>query len=198
MNNISDIPYLIKNNKSVAIHKKSINSIRAELNQIGLIVEIPSPNSQKEALKNIAIGIGIKLTKQTSKYSILDLKEMIEDKLTKLNKVIIVIDEFHIAQKKSVVIFKDLNKISNVCLICRYYGKSNTHVKTFFEDLILYKKEEEKDIIIKYSYFILITAIPGILYLKLAFTFFPIDGTAIIGALWFAMVIFRTLTYVVK
>ena len=96
--------------------------------------------------------------------------------------------------------YQHLNSLSNIQFICSFSQDFKPEVYPFYKqfELINQKEYEEKgvkdEINVTYAFYIILSVYCFFIYLKT----FPSISTPfiLIGAAWFALIIFRTLVYI--
>ncbi len=196
--NLIHIELCIKNGKNVIYYDKDIYHCYHNLKEQFICVYLNEPVPVKSRLINAILTIS---KTQTSSLNRFTITELIEILITELEHrtLIIFFNHFHRLTPRSVQIYQQLNSYENIIFVCNFSHDIPPDVYPFFETFELMNKEEyrlasgENEINITYAAYALISSICFFLYLKTASSI--IIATVLIGAAWFALIIYRTLIY---
>lgn len=96
-------------------------------------------------------------------------------------------------------VYQYLNSLSNIQFVCSFSQKFKTEIYPFFKQFELVNKEQYKqkrktEINVTYPLYFAISIISFIIYIKIAS--YVDYSIGIIGGIWFAFLMFRTLVYI--
>jgi hypothetical protein len=133
-----------------------------------------------------------------NRLTIAELMEILINEL-KYEQLIILFNHFERLTKKTVQSYQYLNSLDNIQFVCSFDKKFKPEVYPFFKTFELVNREEYLDlsgadeINITYPVFALLSILCFFVYLKMA----SLEvGFLLVGASWFALIIFRSLMYV--
>jgi hypothetical protein len=130
--------------------------------------------------------------------TIAELKEVILKELG-TNKLIILFNNFEKLNKSALNAYQYLDKNKNVRFICSFKKRFKNEAYNFYKTFKFINKEDYpyeenmKKINITYTIYAILSLACILVYLKASISIYI--ATIIIGALWFGLIIFRTLMY---
>lgn len=194
---VSQIRELIEKNKNVIFYNKDVKLCYDELKDNYLCVYFDEPSPPRIHLIDI-----VKRIKKSGKFkktlTIPELKKLILKELGD-DKLIIIFNHFERLNNQSVRPYFDLNESKNIQFICNFTQNFKRQIYPFFKTFVLinkdkYKKEVIRDEInITYPVYALISIFCFFLYMKIASSIYM--AVILVGGVWFALIIFRTLMY---
>lgn len=196
--NLIQIKGCIKDGKNIIYYNKDIYRCYSELKDDYLSIYLTEPVPVKIRLIDT-----IKTNSRTKKRSLnrLTIPELLKMLIAELKfkKLIIFFNHFERLTKRSVQVYQYLNSLENVLFICSFNKNFSSTVYPFFKTFEFMNKEEynlqtgEDEINITYAVYALISSLCFFIYLKTSSSVFM--AVMLIGAAWFALIIFRTLIY---
>jgi hypothetical protein len=133
-----------------------------------------------------------------NRLTIAELMEILINEL-KYEQLIIFFNHFERLTKKTVQSYQYLNSLDNIQFVCSFDKKFKSEAYSFFKTFELVNKDEymyssgADEINITYPVFALLSIIFFFIYIKMASLEI---GFLLVGASWFALIIFRSLMYV--
>ena len=127
-----------------------------------------------------------------------ELKNILVKEL-QFEKLVIIFNHFERLTKRSVQVYQYLNSLKNIQFICSFSKNFKSDVYPFFKTFILVNRDEyelncgKREINITYTIYAILSVYCFFIYLKTASSM--IMAIVLIGAGWFALIIFRTLMY---
>ncbi len=188
---------LIEKGKNLIFYNKNVKPCYIELKTDYLCVYFDEPSPARIRLIEIADKVK-KRSKSTKNLSIPELKKLIINELDN-EKLIIIFNHFERLNNISVRPYYDLNEHKNIQFVCNFTENFKKQIYPFFKTFELmnkdqYKKEFVKDEInITYAIYGIISIYCFLLYLKISYSIHT--AVILIGGVWFALIIFRTLMY---
>jgi len=188
---IEKVNNLIFYNKNVF---ECFNSLKNDYMCIYFNEPIPMKPRLIESILQISTDDKLSLNRLT----IAELMEILINEL-KYEQLIILFNHFERLTKKTVQSYQYLNSLDNIQFVCSFDKKFKPEVYPFFKTFELVNREEYLDlsgadeINITYPVFALLSILCFFVYLKMA----SLEvGFLLVGASWFALIIFRSLMYV--
>ena len=134
-----------------------------------------------------------------NRLAVPELTQLLVEKLQS-KTLIILFNNFERLTDRSIQVYKQLNSQPNIHFICSFYFDRtfNPEVFSFFKTFKLVNKDDyelknRNEIDISYVVYAGISIYCFLIYLKTGFSL--ASATLVIGAAWFALIIFRTLIY---
>jgi hypothetical protein len=130
--------------------------------------------------------------------TIAELKEVILKELA-TNEFIILFNNFEKLNKSALNAFQHLDKSKNVRFICSFKKRFKNEAYPFYKTFKFINKEDYpyeenfKRINITYTVYAILSLVCILVYLRASVSIYM--ATFVIGALWFGLIIFRTLMY---
>jgi len=203
MNNIDKIITQLQAKNNIIFYNKDIYPYYRELKSTYNCVYLNEPIPLKAQLINIINKITGQKKSKLNQLTITQLKELLIQKLT-YKKLIIFFNHFERLTQRAIDVYEYLNSLENIIYVASFNNKFKKEAYFFFKKfkLINQKEYEEKfkkdEINVTYALYLIISTFCFIMYLKIALSlylntaFFAVTS---IGALWFALIIFRTFIY---
>ena len=189
----------IDDGKNVIFFQKSVYDCFNELKEDFLCVYFSEPIPVKVRLINIIQELNGDDSRYLNRKTITELKEILLKQL-KYERLIICFNHFERLTKRTVQIYQSLNSLTNVQFLCNFQNNFKSELYPFYKTFILANPEKyelknsKNEINITYAVYILISIYVFIIYLKTASSIYM--AFILIGAAWFALIIFRTLVFV--
>ena len=188
---IEKVNNLIFYNKNVF---ECFNSLKNDYMCIYFNEPIPMKPRLIESILQISTDDKLSLNRLT----IAELMEILINEL-KYEQLIILFNHFERLTKKTVQSYQYLNSLDNIQFVCSFDKKFKSEAYSFFKTFELVNKDEymyssgADEINITYPVFALLSIIFFFIYIKMASLEI---GFLLVGASWFALIIFRSLMYV--
>ena len=189
----------INDGKNIIFFQKSVYDCFNELKEDFLCVYFSEPIPVKVRLINIIQELNGDDSRSLNRKTITELKEILLKQL-KYERLIICFNHFERLTKRTVQIYQSLNSLTNVQFVCNFQNNFKSELYPFYKTFILANPEKyelknsKNEINITYAVYILISIYVFIIYLKTASSIYM--AFILIGAAWFALIIFRTLVFV--
>jgi hypothetical protein len=188
----------ISKGKNLLFYNKSVEKCYDNLKSEYLCVYFNEPTPIKMKLIRIIKKISPHYKRSLDYLTILNLRDILIKEL-KSDNLIILFNNFDLLTKRTVQIYEYLNSLSNIQFVCSFSQKFKAEIYPFFKDFVLINKEEYKqksknEINVTYPLYIAISIISFIIYIKIASSVY--SAIVIIGGIWFAFLMFRTLVYI--
>lgn len=194
--NLIKIRDCLEQRKSIIFYKKGVYScyqiLKDEYNCIYFFEPLPLKLRLLEVLKKISSN------KIPAKSTIPELVEMILKKIR--NKIFIILfDQFERLTIRSAQIYHHLLKRANILFICNFNHQFSSQLYGFFKCFFFINREQyyqetgRDEIDITYTIYFILSILCFLIYLKTATS--PSMASILIGASWFALIIFRTFIY---
>lgn len=188
----------ISKGKNLLFYNKSVDKCYDNLKSDYLCVYFNEPTPIKMNLIRIIKKISPDYKRALDYFTILQLRDILIEEL-KSDSLIILFNNFDMLTKRTVQVYQYLNSLSNIQFVCSFSEKFKTEIYPFFKEFILVNKEQYKpksknEINLTYPFYIVLSLTSFIIYTKIAT---PVNSAiAIIGGIWFAFLMFRTLVYI--
>ena len=189
----------INDGKNVIFFQKSVYDCFNELQEDFLCVYFSEPIPVKVRLINIIQELNGDDSRSLNRKTITELKEILLKQL-KYERLIICFNHFERLTKRTVQIYQSLNSLTNVQFVCNFQNNFKSELYPFYKTFILANPEKyelknsKNEINITYALYILISIYVFLIYLKTTSSIYM--AFILIGAAWFALIIFRTLVFV--
>lgn len=199
MTNLIQLRQKIDDGKNLIFYKKSVFDCYEELEDDYLCIYFNEPTPVKGKLVKIISELSEEKKTALNRKTIVELKEELVKELA-YERLIITFNHFERLTKSAVQVFQYLNSLKNIQFICSFSNDFKPGIYPFYKRFELVNKEEYKEdgvkdeINVTYALYILISAYCFFIYLKGISSVYSIF--MIIGGIWFALLIFRTLVYV--
>lgn len=189
---------LINKGKNLIFYDHDVKPCYDKLKDKFLCVYLDEPTPARIRL----IEIGYKVNKSSKvnikAFSIPELKKLIISEVGD-DKLIIIFNHFERLNNLSLRPYYDLNEQENIQFICNFKENFKKQIYPFFKKFELvnkskYKKENNRDEInVTYAVYVLISVYCFLLYMKISYSVYT--AFILVGGIWFALIIFRTLVY---
>ena len=189
----------IDDGKNVIFYQKSVYDCFNELQEDFLCVYFSEPIPVKVRLIKIIQELNSDDARTLNRKTITELKEILLKQL-KYERLIICFNHFERLTKRTVQIYQSLNSLTNVQFVCNFQKNFKSELYPFYKTFILANPEKyelknsKNEINITYAVYILISIYVFFIYLKTTSSIYM--AFILIGAAWFALIIFRTLVFV--
>ena len=189
----------IDDGKNVIFFQKSVYDCFNELNEDFLCVYFSEPIPVKVRLIKIIQELNGDDTRTLNRKTITELKEILLKQL-KYERLIICFNHFERLTKRTVQIYQSLNSLTNVQFVCNFQNNFKSELYPFYKTFILANPEKyelkntKNEINITYAVYILISIYVFLLYIKTTSSIYM--AFILIGAAWFALIVFRTLVFI--
>lgn len=199
MVNIIQLKQKIDEGKNLIFYKKNVFHCYEELEDDYLCIYFNEPTPVKGKLVKIMSELSEENKTALNRKTIAELKEKLVKELA-YERLIITFNHFERLTKSAVQVFQYLNTLKNIQFICSFSNDFKPDIYPFYKGFELVNKEEyeekgiKNEINVTYAFYIFISAYCFFIYLKGISSIFSIF--MVIGGVWFALLIFRTLVYV--
>ena len=189
---------LIEKGKNLIFYDKDVKPCYDELKDEYLCVYFDEPAPARIRLIEIVYKLNKDSKFKPKSKSIPEIKKFIIKELGD-DKLIIIFNHFERLNNQSVRPYYDLNEYENIQFICNFTQNFKKQIYPFFKTFKLingdkYKKEVVKDEInVTYAIYGLLSIFCFLLYMKISYSLYM--AVVLIGGVWFALIIFRTLMY---
>ncbi len=189
----------IDDGKNIIFFQKSVYDCFNELQEDFLCVYFSEPIPVKVRLIKIIQELNGDDTRTLNRKTITELKELLLKQL-KYERLIICFNHFERLTKRTVQIYQSLNSLTNVQFVCNFQNNFKSELYPFYKTFILANPEKyelknsKNEINITYALYIIISIYVFFLYLKTTSSIYM--AFILIGAAWFALIVFRTLVFV--
>jgi len=188
----------IKDGKNVIYYNKDLSQCYKNLKQNFTCVYLDEPVPVKSRLINAILAISKDQTPALSRFTIIELIKILVTELEN-RRLIIFFNHFDRLTPRSAHVYQQLNSYKNIVFVCNFNQDITPDLYPFFKTFELMNKEEyrlasgENEINITYAAYALISGTCFFIYLKAAS--YMLIATMLIGGVWFALIIYRTLIY---
>lgn len=189
----------IRNGQNLMFYDKNVYECFSRLKTNFLCVFYHDPLPIKVRLIDITHVITGQTKTFLNRLAVPDLTQLLVEKLQS-KTMIIFFNHFERLTDRSMQIYNQLNSQDNIHFICSFnINKSlNSEVYSFFKTFKLvnkdvYELKHKNEINVSYAVYAGISIYCIVLYLKTGFSL--TSATMVIGGIWFALIIFRTLIY---
>lgn len=188
----------ISKGKNLLFYNKSVDKCYDNLKSDYLCVYFNEPTPIKMKLIEIIRIISQNNERSLDYLTISKLRDILIEEL-KSDNLIILFNNFDMLTKRTVQIYQYLNSLSNIQFVCSFSQKFKPEIYPFFKEFELvnkelYKQKSKNEINVTYPLYIAISIISFLIYIKIATSAY--SAIVIIGGIWFAFLMFRTLVYV--
>ncbi len=184
---------------NIIFYDKNVYKCYTKLKEEHICVYFNEPTPIKGRLMEIINTIGRNDKKPLNPMTIPELTDLIIHDL-KYDRLIIIFNKFERLTNRTAQIYQQLYNSPNIQFICSFSEHFKKEVYPFFKQFEFVNKEEYKknstsnEINVTYAFYIIITIYCLLVYLQ--FTLSTLQNIyVLIGAIWFAIIIFRTLLY---
>ena len=195
---VLQIKELINKGKNVIFYDQDVKPCYDKLKDKFLCVYLYEPTPARIRLIEIAYKVNKSSKVNIKAITIPELKKLIISEVGD-DKLIIIFNHFERLNNLSLRPYNDLNEEENIQFICNFTENFKKQIYPFFKKFELineskYKKENIRDEInITYAIYALISVFCFLLYMKISYS--VNTAVILIGGVWFALIIFRTLMF---
>ena len=192
------IEELIKVQGNILFYNKDVYQYYNKLKDDYLCIFFDEPIPIRINLIGILKTINPDYKFSIGRITIVELREVIQKELESKN-LIILFNNFEKLNKTALNVYTNLNTNRNIKFICNFKNRFRNEAYTFYKTFNFINKEDYpyeenlKKINITYSIYAILSLICLLIYIKTSISFYIV--TFIIGGIWFALIIFRTLMY---
>jgi len=196
--NLIQIKEQIDEGNNLIFYNKDVFKYYDELMNDYLCIYFNEPLPVKGRLIECINRVSNRKRPSLKRQTMSELKKILVNELH-YEKLIIIFNHFERLTKRSVQIYQYLNSLKNVQFICSFTKNFKSDVYPFFKTFILVNRDEyelncgKREINITYTIYGILSVYCFFIYLKTASSM--IMAMVLIGAGWFALIIFRTLMY---
>jgi hypothetical protein len=197
--NIIVLTKKINDGKNLIFYNKSVYNCYEELQDDYISIYFNEPTPIKVRLIKIINQLSDDSKLSLNRLTIDELKEILVKEL-KYERLVIIFNHFERLTKRTVQVYQYLNTLNNIQFICSFSQDFKPEIYPFFKRFELVNQEEyeekgvKNEINVTYAVYILVSVYCFFIYLKTASSLYM--AFILIGAAWFALIIFRTLVYV--
>lgn len=190
------IKELVEEGRNLIFYDTDVELCYDELKDDYICVYFFEPSPAKVRLLEIAKRL--KRSHNMKTKTVPEIKKYIIDELGD-DRLILLFNHFERLNNQSVKPYMDLNENENIQFICSFSDNFNKKLYPFFEEFKLMNNDKfEKEAVINeinvtYAVYALISLFCFLIYMKIATTVYM--AVILIGGIWFALMIFRTLMY---
>ena len=189
----------ISEGNNIIFYNKSVYDCYNKLKDDYICIYFNEPTPVKVRLIKIINELSEENKLSLNRLTIDELKEILVREL-EYERLVITFNHFERLTKSTVQVYQYLNTLKNIQFICSFSQDFKPEVYPFYKqfELANQKEYEEKgvkdEINVTYALYIILSVYCFFIYLKT----FPSISTPfiLIGAAWFALIIFRTLVYI--
>lgn len=192
------IKELIKERKNLIFYNKDVYPCYKELKDEYICVFFDEPVPTRAKLITILTNINPDFKFNKHNITIAELKEDITKVLDKKN-LIILFNNFEKLNKTALEAFTYLNSSKNIQFICSFKNNFKKLNYYFYQKFVFVNKKDynppkkKNQINITYTIYAIISVYCFLIYTKTSFSLNT--ATILIGAVWFSLIIYRTLMY---
>jgi hypothetical protein len=192
------IKELAEEQENIIIYNRNVNQYYYKLKDNYRCIYFDEPIPVRIKLVEILDTINPDYKYDRNHITIAELKEVILKELG-ADKLIILFNNFEKLNKRALNAYEYLNKSKNVRFICSFKNRFKNDAYNFYKTFKFINNEDYpyeenmKKINITYTISAILSLVCILVYLKTSASIYM--ATIIIGALWFGLIIFRTLMY---
>jgi len=198
MNTTQIRQHLLKG-ENVLLYNRDVTTYYYQLKDEFPCILLGEPLPLKYKLIKCIQGISGDEFSTLEKMNIIQLRDTLAQKIGD-NKLLIIFNQFDRLTRKSAEIYHSLDQKGKVIFLCSFQASFKQEIYSFYQSFNLLNKNEyqtetgKNDINISYAVYAILGILCFLVYLKISST--STASTILIGALWFAVIIFRTLIFV--
>ncbi|MDI9615133.1 hypothetical protein [Methanothermobacter sp.] len=179
--------------ESVAVHHKDVEEY-LDLETCHEKIYLRNINPAKEVAAEILSELST-ASRNTiyKKYTTNEIVKEIKKK-AKNGDVLIVFNDLQQMSNSTVRIFLDI--LENLQIFCSIRGGTKNHHKRLLKKLVVIRDPEDEMVDITLAVIALISILAAIAYFKISMTFTGHQAYVILGSLWFALLIGRTMLWI--
>ena len=196
--NIKELREHLHRGENVLLYKRDVTLYITHLKDEFPCILLGEPLPLKYKLIKCIQGISGDEFSTLEKMNIVQLRDTLSAKIED-NKLLIIFNQFDRLTRKSAEIYHSLHQNGKVIYLSSFQGHFKPEVYSFYKSFQLLNKNEyhsetgKNDINISYAVYAILGILCCLFYLKISSS---AASAVLIGALWFAVIIFRTLIYV--
>ena len=189
----------ISDGNNLIFYKKNIFDCYEELQDDYLCIYFNEPTQVKVRLVKLINLVNGDNKPLLNRLTIAELKEILV-KEPEYERLIISFNHFERLTKRTVQVYQYLNNLNNIQFKCSFSNDFKPDIYPFFKRFELVNKEEyekkgvKDEFNVTYALYILISVYCFFIYLKGVSSIYSIF--MVIGGVWLALIIFRTLIFV--
>jgi hypothetical protein len=187
---------LVNNGHNLIFYDKSVSICYHRFKDKYFCIYFDEPVPIRIRLINMIKLINSDYKFKESRITISELKEVIVNILNEQN-LIILFNNFQQLSKSAILIYEYLNNRKNIQFICSFNSKFKKEAYNFYKTFKLINREDYSpnriQINITYAIYALLSIYCFLFYIKISNSIYM--ATIVIGGVWFALIIFRTLMY---
>ncbi|MDI6644192.1 MAG: hypothetical protein QME14_03970 [Methanobacteriaceae archaeon] len=197
--NITQIRQHLLKGENVLLYKRDVTIYYSQLKDEFPCILLGEPLPLKYKLIKCIQGISGDEFSTLEKMNIIQLRDTLSSKI-KDNKILIIFNQFDRLTRKSAEVYHSLQQNGKVIYLCSFQASFKQEVYSFYQSFHLLNKNEyqnetgKNDINISYAVYAILGILCCLVYLKISNA--SAASGILIGALWFAVIIFRTLIFV--
>ncbi|MCK9150516.1 hypothetical protein [Methanobacterium alcaliphilum] len=197
--NLIQITRSIGEGQNLLFYDRDVQKVYLELNSKYNCIFFNEPVPLKVRVIECIETVVRKKEASLKKFTTAELIKILLAKLNS-NKLIILFNGFHLLNRQAVSSLQELNNHTNIMFICSFNKEFKSEVYGFYKTFQLVNMEEyrletgQDEINITYPVYFIFGVIAFLIFLK-ASSLANVSAT-ILGALWFGLIIFRTMVYV--
>jgi len=189
----------IDKNTNIIFYDKNVYKCYTKLKEDHICVYFKEPTPIKGRLIEIINTIGRNDKNPLNPMTIPELTDLIIND-PEYDRLIIIFNNFERLTKRTVQVYQQLYTSPNIQFICSFSEQFKKEIYPFYKQFELVNNEEyeknstSNEINVTYVFYIIITLYCLLFYLKFASSALQ-NVYVLIGAIWFVLIIFRTLFY---
>jgi hypothetical protein len=189
----------ISEGKNIIFYNKSVYDCYTKLKDNYVCIYFNEPTPVKVRLIKIINELSDENKLSLNRLTITELKDILVKEL-QYERLVITFNHFERLTKRTVQVYQHLNSLSNIQFICSFSQDFKPEVYPFYKRFELLNKEEyekkgfKDEINVTYALYVLISVYCFFIYLKSVLSIYSIF--MVIGGVWLALIIFRTLIFV--
>lgn len=197
--NIIKIEEKLDSGVNIIFYDKDIYPLFSRLNEEYRCIYFNEPVPVKMRLIELIEKVSSNKRLSLRRLTISELREIFVRELA-YERIIIMFNHFERLTKRSVEFYQFINSLPNVTFICSFKRNFKPEVYPFFKTFFLvnqdeyHQKNSKDEINVTYTIYLILSCLCFVVYLKTATSLFM--AFLLIGAAWFALIIFRTFIYV--
>lgn len=195
--NLNNIIKLIEEEKDIYVYNVDLHSLEKLLIKDYNVIYLSGTKKPKQRLLAILNELGLLEKKSDMKKSIDDLKPLLEG-YNSDEKIVLLVNNFEETTKSSSEFFSYLMKLNIFIFVFNANNRFKRDAFTLYKKLTPLVDEFEEEINVKYSLFLLFAAMGLIFYLKLYASVSVLGVFVMMAAIWFALTLFKTFTYIAR
>lgn len=189
----------ISEGNNIIFYNKSVFDCYNKLKDDYICIYFNEPTPVKVRLIKIINELSDENKLSLNRLTIDELKEILVKEL-EYERLVITFNHFERLTKRTVQVYQYLNTLKNIQFICSFSQDFKPEIYPFFKrfELVNQKEYEEKgvknEINVTYALYIILSIYCFFIYLKSVLSIYSIF--TVIGGVWIALIIFRTLVFI--